>query len=61
MVAITVLESCNACKRCVEVCPFAVFEIVDGLAVAVRSDDCIECCACVKECPEEAILINCCD
>lgn len=56
--AIIVLETCNGCKVCEEVCPFHVFEVVDGFAVAVNGDDCIECCACVEACPEEAIIVS---
>jgi len=48
MVAVVVLETCNAC-------PFAVFETMDSYTVPERSDDCIECCACVEACPESAI------
>jgi len=29
--------------------------------VPERSEDCIECCACVEACPVNAIIINACD
>lgn len=59
--AIIVLETCDGCRRCEEVCPFNVFEVIDGFAVAVRADDCIACCSCVEECPKGAIVVGGCD
>ena len=51
-----VTDKCNKCKftDCVEVCPVACFYELDG-QVVIQPDDCIDCQACVAECPVEAI------
>ena len=51
-----VTNKCNGCKftDCVEVCPVACFYELDGQLV-IHPDDCIDCTACVAECPVEAI------
>src|SRR5271169_3001612 len=51
-----VTNKCNGCKftDCVEVCPVACFYELDG-QVVIHPDDCIDCTACVAECPVEAI------
>src|SRR2546423_11584041 len=51
-----VTEKCNGCKftDCVEVCPVACFYEMDG-QVVIHAEDCIDCTACVAECPVEAI------
>lgn len=48
-------EKCNGHAECVEACPTEVYELVEGKATAPNIDECIECCACVAVCPEEAI------
>ncbi len=58
MAAIVVLPTCNGCGRCVEVCPFNVYEIIEFYAIPERSDECVECCACVMECPQNSIQIG---
>ena len=49
-------EKCIKCKYtdCVEVCPVACFYEMDGQLV-IHPDECIDCTACVAECPVEAI------
>ena len=50
-----VIDNCQACKYtdCVLVCPVDCFyELDDQLVI---SDECIDCGACVPECPVEAI------
>lgn len=44
---------CNLCGHCVDICPVGAISIQNGEMI---SDPvlCIKCCACVKECPEEA-------
>lgn len=51
-----VTNKCQDCKftDCVEVCPVACFyELEDRLII--HPDECIDCTACVAECPVEAI------
>jgi len=51
-----VTNKCDKCKftDCVEVCPVACFYEMDG-QVVIHPEDCIDCQACVAECPVEAI------
>jgi ferredoxin len=51
-----VTTKCNGCKftDCVEVCPVACFYELDKQLV-IHPDDCIDCTACVAECPVQAI------
>jgi len=51
-----VTSKCVGCKftDCVEVCPVACFYELDG-QVVIHPEDCIDCTACVAECPVEAI------
>ncbi len=48
-------EKCDGDGECVNVCPSSVYEVVDGKSVANNIEECIECCACVSACPNEAI------
>jgi ferredoxin len=51
-----VTSKCQGCKftDCVEVCPVACFYELEGRLV-IHPDECIDCTACVTECPVEAI------
>jgi ferredoxin len=51
-----VTSKCLGCKftDCVEVCPVACFYELDNQLV-IHAEDCIDCTACVAECPVEAI------
>jgi NAD-dependent dihydropyrimidine dehydrogenase PreA subunit len=51
-------ELCNGCGRCEEVCPHAVFAIVDRKAVIAARDGCMECGACRMNCPPGAIQVS---
>src|SRR6267378_1742642 len=53
----TVCEPCNDCKYtdCVAVCPVECF-YQDELMLYIDPADCIDCEACVPECPVEAIF-----
>ncbi|NLG49682.1 MAG: electron transfer flavoprotein subunit alpha [Chloroflexi bacterium] len=48
-------ELCIGCGACVEVCPFAALDLVDGIAVA--NDNCTACSACLSECPVGALSL----
>ena len=52
-----VTSKCQNCKftDCVEVCPVACFYELDNQLV-IHPEDCIDCTACVAECPVEAIF-----
>lgn len=46
-------EKCDACGKCMEVCPNASLEMVteDGRKhIQVKEDSCIDCFLCVDEC-----------
>jgi len=51
-----VTSKCKGCKftDCVEVCPVACFYELDNQLI-IHPDECIDCTACVAECPVEAI------
>ena len=51
-------EKCIGCKKCTEVCPHGVFMIADGKAQIADSGACMECGACDKNCPTEAISVR---
>jgi NAD-dependent dihydropyrimidine dehydrogenase PreA subunit len=51
-------EKCNGCRMCIIVCPHAVFIIENKKAVIVKKDFCMECGACEKNCPENAISVR---
>ena len=47
-------EVCDGCATCVEACPTAAIQIVEGKA-KVDEDNCADCGACEGECPTGAI------
>ena len=49
---------CNGCQMCLMVCPHAVFAIENKRAKIVDRDACMECGACAKNCPEEALSVR---
>lgn len=49
---------CNGCAICVDVCPHAVYLIVERRARVVQGDACMECGACQLNCPTGAILVE---
>ncbi len=51
-------DKCSGAAACVDVCPMSVFELVDDKATAPLVDECVSCCACITNCPEQAIKHN---
>jgi NAD-dependent dihydropyrimidine dehydrogenase PreA subunit len=51
-------EKCNGCRMCIIVCPHAVFAIENKRAVIINKNFCMECGACEKNCPENAIFVR---
>lgn len=51
-------SKCVGCGRCVEVCPHAVFELVEKRARITDKDKCMECGACSRNCEFGAITVN---
>lgn len=49
---------CNGCTMCVIVCPHAVFTMVNKRAIVSDRDACMECGACAKNCPEDALSVR---
>lgn len=48
-------DACFVCGECVDVCPtHAISVSADGSRIETDINRCIKCCACVKECPNEA-------
>jgi NAD-dependent dihydropyrimidine dehydrogenase PreA subunit len=52
------LDLCNAAANCVDICPGDVYHVVGGKVNAERIGDCVECGACLNECPNNAILTH---
>ena len=50
-------EKCINCRRCTEVCPHGVFAEGSIHAELVATSDCMECGACAKNCPVQAIEV----
>ncbi len=51
-------QLCNGCTMCTQVCPHAVFEMVNKRAQIIDVDDCMECGACVLNCQAGALSVN---
>ena len=49
---------CNGCRMCTIVCPHNVFKVENKKAMIVQKDLCMECGACEKNCPENAISVR---
>jgi NAD-dependent dihydropyrimidine dehydrogenase PreA subunit len=52
-------DKCSGCAFCYQVCPKGVYEIDSARhkAKIVRGKDCVNCNACVKQCPERCLRI----
>lgn len=51
-------EKCVGCGMCVIVCPHAVFAMPKRQAVLVDREACMECGACKRNCPADAIQVR---
>lgn len=49
---------CTGCRMCLNVCPHEVFTIEGNKAEIVRKDSCMECGACMINCPAGAIEVE---
>ncbi len=48
-------NNCTGSGECVIACPVEIFEVKDGKAICNNIGECIECCACLNACPNNAI------
>lgn len=51
-------ELCGGCGRCLEVCPHDVFRLEAGKVAFRERDACMECGACARNCPVQAIFVK---
>jgi NAD-dependent dihydropyrimidine dehydrogenase PreA subunit len=53
-----IFECCIGCGQCAEVCPFQLFDKKDKKYFVAAPDRCIECSACKRNCPANAIQMK---
>ena len=53
-------SKCDGCGECMDICPSAVFDLVNKKCVPNNADECVECCACIETCPNDAIEVDVC-
>jgi NAD-dependent dihydropyrimidine dehydrogenase PreA subunit len=51
-------DKCTGCWKCLEVCPRNVFEKNGDKIIIADRDSCMECSACVLNCPFEALSVR---
>jgi NAD-dependent dihydropyrimidine dehydrogenase PreA subunit len=51
-------SKCIGCKKCLEVCPHGVFIMNGKKAEIYNKNLCMECGACMKNCPSKAIKVE---
>ncbi|MBO5590856.1 MAG: 4Fe-4S binding protein [Acidaminococcaceae bacterium] len=47
---------CIGCENCAAICAAGAIRVTDGKAF-VAEEKCVECCACIYDCPMEAITL----
>ncbi|MFH1490147.1 MAG: mercury methylation ferredoxin HgcB [Pseudomonadota bacterium] len=51
-------EKCVGCGMCLNVCPHAVFSMLNSHARIRNRDACMECGACARNCPSGAVTVQ---
>jgi NAD-dependent dihydropyrimidine dehydrogenase PreA subunit len=51
-------DKCSGCRMCLNVCPHPVFSPTEKKVEILEPDLCIECGACVMNCPEGALSVH---
>ncbi|MBR2182449.1 MAG: 4Fe-4S dicluster domain-containing protein [Acidaminococcaceae bacterium] len=51
------MTRCIGCENCAAICPTGAIQVEDGKA-SVKEQDCVECCACIYDCPMDAITLR---
>ena len=51
-------NKCTGCGMCLDVCPHAVFKMNSKHVVIQNRDACMECGACSRNCPADAISVQ---
>ncbi len=51
-------NKCTGCGMCLDVCPHAVFKMNSKHVVIQNRDACMECGACSRNCPVDAIYVQ---
>ncbi|MBN1613162.1 MAG: 4Fe-4S binding protein [Deltaproteobacteria bacterium] len=51
-------EKCIGCGKCLEVCLHQVFALNGDKATFINFDSCMECGACAKNCPTDALQVG---
>ena len=51
-------KKCVGCSMCLLVCPHAVLSLTNGKVEIANRDACMECGACARNCPTEALRVR---